>query len=153
MGRQWGSLNIRDGGVTVGFNILSNPGNHRILSLVSVAVLSPSRSGWPGSEPIIPQPFRLEQPTRPLSLLSTSLCCSPWGDFSVMPSFKVPHRPDVSSVPSWSSPAGPSCPIAPVYPSLPFALPPPCLSRCHRLARRVDSVKVTQKLESRPALP
>lgn len=154
MGRQWGSLSIRDGGVTVGFNILSNPGKLRILSLVSAAVLSPSRSGWPGSEPMIPQPFRLEQPTRPLSLLSTSLCCSPWGDFSVMPSFKVPHRPDVSSVSSWSSPS--LClvlPLAPAAPSLPFAFPSPCLSRCHRLARRVDSVKVTQKLESRPALP
>lgn len=103
----------------MGFHILSNPGKHRILSLVSAAVLSPSRSGCPGSEPIIPQPFHLEQPTCPLSLLSSSLWCSPWGDFSVMSSFKVPHRPDVSSVPSWSFPS--LClvlPLAPAAPSL-----------------------------------
>lgn len=66
-----GSLTIRDGGVTVAFDILSNPGKHRILFPVSVAVLSPSRHGWPGSEPMIAQSFRLEQPTSSLSLLST----------------------------------------------------------------------------------
>lgn len=117
-GEMVGSFSIRDGGITVAFNILSNPGKHRILFPVSVAVLWPSHHGWPGSEPMIAQSFCLEQPACSLSLHSISLSVS-------------------------CSPAGPSCPISPAYPSLPFAFPSPCPSQCHRLARRVDSVKVT----------